>query len=538
MKQEKINILLVDRDVANLQTLSELLNTHDYAVRTALDGASALVMAKAIPPDLILLQANLPITQGNEVCHHLKTTNRTRDIPIIMLYAAETPSAEKAQGLQQGADDYLSAPFCKVEVLHRIKHNLQLRQLEQTKADQLQILNELTIQCEETEQTLEKVNAEVEHWIAERLAAIRASEAMFRYFLSRSNDGYVIVNEENGIQYANKQARIYLGLNEESPTPPPDFITLIKKQYHCEPEMAWEMWPKKTFIKGVAVDLYLVRPESNTATAFWLKVRMLDVPAGMDASSGRIIHLEDITEQTALQDELNKFHALIAHKLRTPLVPIYSGLQYILGHIQKLSTEELIYFLEEAKSGAERLYQEVEDIVQYLNAPNLIKGGNYFRLENFSACIQEIASNLEIQNLTINVDPTLHTSRIGISSQNLELILWELLENAKKFHPTNAPQVEVTLSHSGTKDIRLEVADNGLTLSPTQLIHMWLPYYQGDKFATGQVAGMGLGLSLVTMQVWGIGGMCRAHNREDGPGIVIEIQMPRLLEEEKLEEMQ
>ena len=53
-----------------------------------------------------------------------------------------------------------------------------------------------------------------------------------------------------------------------------------------------------------------------------------------------------------------------------------------------------------------------------------------------------------------------------------------------------------------------------------------MPYYQGERYLTGNVAGMGLGLPLVASLVWEIGGQCRLSNREDGPGVVVELQLP------------
>jgi K+-sensing histidine kinase KdpD len=57
---------------------------------------------------------------------------------------------------------------------------------------------------------------------------------------------------------------------------------------------------------------------------------------------------------------------------------------------------------------------------------------------------------------------------------------------------------------------------------------MWTPYYQGEKHFTGESAGMGLGLSMVASLIWNVGGSCRAYNRDDGPGIVIDLVIPLL----------
>ena len=69
-------------------------------------------------------------------------------------------------------------------------------------------------------------------------------------------------------------------------------------------------------------------------------------------------------------------------------------------------------------------------------------------------------------------------------------------------------------------------ADDGLTLSPEQLAHVWTPYYQAEKLFTGEVRGMGLGLAMVASLVWENGGSCRMFNRPNGPGVIVELLLP------------
>jgi signal transduction histidine kinase len=73
----------------------------------------------------------------------------------------------------------------------------------------------------------------------------------------------------------------------------------------------------------------------------------------------------------------------------------------------------------------------------------------------------------------------------------MEWILWELLENAKKFHPQNNPTIEIRVSPQTINSFSSFVIDDGVTLTPDQLTQAWLPYYQAEKDFTGNVSGMG-----------------------------------------------
>lgn len=113
-----MKILAVDDDDSIRELLAIQLTRHGYEVLTAADGAEAL--AKAPQAEFILLDLMLPKIDGYEVCRHLKSDERTKEIPIIML-TAKAEEIDTVLGLELGADDYLAKPFSMRELLARIK---------------------------------------------------------------------------------------------------------------------------------------------------------------------------------------------------------------------------------------------------------------------------------------------------------------------------------------------------------------------------------------------------------------------------------
>jgi K+-sensing histidine kinase KdpD len=152
--------------------------------------------------------------------------------------------------------------------------------------------------------------------------------------------------------------------------------------------------------------------------------------------------------------------------------------------------------------------------------------GEEFHLSELQPVVAEIGSGLEIERATVFCPEDVADASLLLSKRAMELVLWELLENAKKFHPTQDPTVGILVSRASSREISLQVRDDGLTVSPEHLGKFWTPFYQGEKDFTGEVPGMGLGLSTVAMLVWEVGGTCCAYNREDGPGIVIDLTLP------------
>ena len=119
-------VLVVDDNVDNVELLTKRLKAAGYRTCEANDGEEALVRAAEEEPDLIILDVMMPKLDGFEVCRRLKTDEKTRFIPVIMLTAKrEVP--DKIKGLDTGADDYVTKPFNPQELMARIKSLLALR---------------------------------------------------------------------------------------------------------------------------------------------------------------------------------------------------------------------------------------------------------------------------------------------------------------------------------------------------------------------------------------------------------------------------
>jgi len=121
-------ILVVDDTPANLEVVCETLSDAGYEVATAINGDRALKRVQAYPPDLILLDVQMPGIDGFETCQRLKAEPKTASIPIIFMTAL-SDAQSKEKGFDLGAVDYITKPFQEQEVLARVKTHLQLRQL-------------------------------------------------------------------------------------------------------------------------------------------------------------------------------------------------------------------------------------------------------------------------------------------------------------------------------------------------------------------------------------------------------------------------
>jgi len=137
------SILVVDDVSANLQVLSGMLKDRGYKVRPVPSGELALMAVRKAPPDLILLDINMPGMNGYEVCSHLKNDPSTQGIPVIFI-SALNENLDKVKAFAVGGVDYITKPFQMEELHARVETHLKLRRLQ--------------LELEETNARLERVN--------------------------------------------------------------------------------------------------------------------------------------------------------------------------------------------------------------------------------------------------------------------------------------------------------------------------------------------------------------------------------------------
>jgi len=113
-------ILVVDDEAVLVETIAYNLEQAGYRVVTAADGRSALDAARSEMPDLIILDIMLPGMDGLEVCRQLRRESGTATTPIVML-TAKDDEIDKVVGLEVGADDYVTKPFGRRELLARVR---------------------------------------------------------------------------------------------------------------------------------------------------------------------------------------------------------------------------------------------------------------------------------------------------------------------------------------------------------------------------------------------------------------------------------
>jgi two-component system cell cycle response regulator len=472
--EEQTTLLAIISNQGLAKNLVELLQGTAFDLEIAPTPATGTKIAEELLPDVILLDLD---SEGEalETCRHLRANRLLRGMPILMLWDYADRDS-RALGLSAGADDFINKPFDDIELLSRLR-------------------------------TVTRLNAK-------RLMVTDLTR--FKWMVSHAADGYLLLDKSGVIHYANENAVALLNLPRDYLGFP--FIAVVEYRFKVEPEEAWANWITEP------APCFLVQPETPTARANWVMLDALDTSLGTEQH--RVVHLKDVTERMSIYQDMRRFHTVVAHKLRTPVSMLVSSTALLKSRLDQLSADEIKELVNSKIKGVDRLATHVKEILTYIDAPLALNVGEAMALEKIREMLDTICEQLRLNNVEVRLPEQLAPNTIALTDDAVEIIFYELLENARKFHPEKNPAVEVSIEQVDQGFVQIRVVDDGQTLSTKQLSWAWLPYMQGEKDFTGELPGMGLGFPMVATLVWKVGGDLWLRNRPDGPGVIVELKIP------------
>jgi len=168
---ERARILVVDDDPRNVRLMESILRSNGYPVMIAHDGEEALRKIVSERPDAVLLDVMMPGMSGFEVCEQVRRHHETRLLPIIMVTALNALE-EKVQALERGADDFLSKPVNRTELLAKLRSILRVKSLHDEVEETRRELEEKNRELVRVEQLKEKLMQMVVHDLKNPLSGI------------------------------------------------------------------------------------------------------------------------------------------------------------------------------------------------------------------------------------------------------------------------------------------------------------------------------------------------------------------------------
>ncbi|MCM2358977.1 MAG: PAS domain S-box protein [Geobacteraceae bacterium] len=186
-------VLIIADDLDNLALVASYLEDFNFTILVAEDGESGLKIAASTQPDLILLDIMMPGIDGDETCRRLKALESTKDIPVIFMTALGDTD-NKVKGFVAGADDYITKPIQREDILARVGVHLRIRELMSR---------------------LQEARESLANRVAERTVALRNSETRLADIINLLPDATFAIDLEGKIILWNRAAEKFTGVKAE-----------------------------------------------------------------------------------------------------------------------------------------------------------------------------------------------------------------------------------------------------------------------------------------------------------------------------------
>ncbi|HEX4795170.1 MAG TPA: response regulator [Humisphaera sp.] len=497
---EKKTILHVDDNDANRYAVSRSLTKAGFDVTEATTGAQALEMVDK-NPDLVILDIRLPDINGFEVCRRIKTNPQTQRIPVLHLSASAASSADKAKGLDGGAEGYLIRPVDPVELVATVNALLRARDSEEA--------------LRESEERFRLMANSIPQlaWMA------RPDGSVFWYndrwydytgtdFPHMQGSGWQSVLDPDDVR------RVVLGFNRCLNSGQPWEDTFRLRSRHGE--LRWHLSRARPLRDAQGkISLWF---GTNTDVTDQRETQEQLRQSKQEAEAARA----SAEDANRLKDE---FLATLSHELRTPLNAIVGWAQILRSG--NLPREEFAEGVEAIERNAKAQSQLIEDL---LDVSRIISGKLRLDIQGIemSSVVNEalgaVTPSATAKGIRIDRIISASGTRTWGDAGRLQQVVWNLLSNAIKFTEKGGT-IQIILARVNSR-LEVTVKDTGRGIDADFLPHVFERFRQADSSTKRSHGGLGLGLAIVRQLVELHGGKVFADSEGPGKGSTFVVQLP------------
>lgn len=578
------NILIVDDTPDNLRLLTKILESQKYTVFKSLNGRMALQVAHHNPPDLILLDINMPDMNGYEVCQQLKASEVTSHIPVIFISAMDQIDY-KVRAFELGGQDYITKPFQKLEVLARVKNQLliqqQKQQLQQEIQDRQQAEAEVrrlnanlerqvharTLELQQAlnfEVALKHISDQVRDSLDQHQILQTAVETLAQALEVRCCDTALSHSDHltSTIRYQWRQPGYHIPQRQLLYTADfPELYEQLQKRMcfaFCPTQpspihnqsaiLACPIFDDQVNQTGILGDLWLFRETYSSFSE--AEMHLAQQVANQCAIALRQARLYEAAQaQVKELERLNQlkddFLSTISHELRTPIASMKMVLKLLTtitdqGHnlmaeLSKFSQDnKVVQYFKVLQEECDRELALVEDLLslQHIEAGTYAAERTLVNLRDLIAHLIEpfeARAQNQQQTLQVKVSPALPSMQFD--PRSISRIVTELVSNACKYTPAGGT---ISIAAAVTQDaslsdranyLQLTVTNTGIEIAPEELSRIFDKFYRIPNNDPWKHGGTGLGLALVKKLVEQMGGSIQVESIKNQTCFIVQLEI-------------
>ncbi len=404
-------ILIVDDQPRGRMALASLLEPEGYTLAFATDGPSALALAPKLHPDLVLLDVMMPEMNGFEVCRRLRADPHTAEVPLMMITALDD-AASLLQGIEAGADDFVTKPFNRAELRARVR-------------------------------TVTRLN---------RYRSLWEGRARYEQLVERSPNGVLIIDAQGMIQLVNPALRQLLGIT-------PELFTVAQLRDIVAPERWAETLAHLETLFRDGTDN--VRFETLLLALDGTR-HPVEVDAGRcewDTGAAAQVLIRDITDRKRaelLEEERRQMTYEIHDGVAQMITAVYQQIQ-LFARRHRPRTPQVVTELDQIQAMAQRAVTEIRHVLEGLRPTALDDFG-------LVGALGMLTESLRNEGWTMDFDAQLGAVRLPPPVETaLFRIAQEALTNTRKH--AGVKRAALTLQWVGAA-VQLTVRDWGCGFDP------------------------------------------------------------------------
>jgi signal transduction histidine kinase/DNA-binding response OmpR family regulator len=522
--ESDINILIIDDSQAIREfVLQALADRGGYVVREALDGEQGLEMAVDDPPDLILLDFEMPRMDGFQVVSALN--ERQVDVPVILI-TSHGSEAIAVEFFRKGVKDYLSKPFTVDELfaaMDRALADVRLRRDRDLLTRNLAIANQQLRRRVRELDTLYGVGKSVTSLLDRDQLLERILEAAF-YVIDAEDASLMLMDEETGNLLPALQCRRVDGECRSSARRSPEVLAadaIRAGGATASGEMLYA--PLKVGEKVVGA-LGLGNPVSGSTFSSHDKQLLMALAdyAAIAIENARLY--EKVRQADQAKSE---FVSLVAHEMGTPLTSIRGYADVLLkGCSEPLPQDQVLQYLRIIRGNVDRMQALLSDLrdISRIETGHLKLSLNPIDLgDALKEALEVTRGQIESRSQRLTVELPQGLPKVNADPARLAQILINLISNAYKYTPEGG-RILVQVRTQGDY-VRCAVVDTGIGISVEDQESLFTKFFRSDNPDVQERQGTGLGLCIVKNLVELQGGQIQVES-EIGKGSTFWFTIP------------
>ncbi|MDZ8104486.1 MAG: response regulator [Nostoc sp. DedQUE12a] len=558
LSETETKILVVDDDPQIQALLQTLLNPWGLKAIALEDPRQFWETLEAVAPDLLILDLELPFTNGIELCQLVRNDPRWSELPIVFL-TVHNDAKLVNQVFSVGADDFVSKPIIGPELVTRIVNRLERVKLRQrvaqnsreprekntitpssshspvpspqSPAANLQAINELELRVAERTAELITVNQQLQSQLDDRQRTqeeLHFSQARFARILDIADDAIISINGFQCITLFNQGAEKIFGYSAQEVIGQKLDLLLPQRfcNVHRQHVVDFGKSPNLARRMGERREIY-GRRKDGTEFPAEASISKID----LNKEIFYTVILRDITERKQIERMKDEFISVVSHELRTPLTSIHGSLGMLASGLLPTDSEQGKRLLQIATDSTERLVRLINDIL------------DIERIESGKAKMEPTICNIaEIIAQAVNVmQPLADKAGVELVISDVSGQVWadcdrivqtltNLLSNAIKF--SSAGSTVCLQVQQQDDEVLLIVKDTGRGIPADKLESIFERFQQVDSSDSRNHDGTGLGLAICKSIMQQHGGRIWAESVL-GEGSTFYITLPLICTSEK-----